>query len=155
MADKNFSQFTESADSSEIAFLVGYLTAASGGERRIAIANFLTEQGLIGTERQFSKGQGLTNTALTSVSNETDIDFEDGNSFILNMDEDTELQIPTNNRPQSVQIEVTNSGGNTLTFESGYIVVGDTPSTTDGDKILLCIASFGNSTPWITVKNQP
>jgi hypothetical protein len=272
MADKNYAQFTAAADKTEIAFIVGYLSAVSDGERRISIANlfqdiesqsveskiytqdaivtltdgatvdwdfddgdmaqltiagnrtinaptnirtgikmlrviqdgtggrnltwnaayewvsgvapvlnsgageetyisffcdgtrvvgigateaFLTASDLINTARQFVNGQGLTNTALSIVSNETDIDFEDGNSFTLNMDANTEIQLPTNNRPQSVQIEVTNDGGNTLTFETGYRVLGDTPSTTDTEVILVNITSFGNSTPWVVVNNQP
>lgn len=116
---------------------------------------FLTETQLIETARQFIAGQGLTNTVLTISTNTTDIDFEGGNSFTLNMDSNTEIQIPTNNRPQSVQIEVTNDGGNTLTFDSGYRVLGDTPSTTDTDKILINICSFGNANPWVVVNNQP
>jgi hypothetical protein len=114
----------------------------------------ITESDVINTSRQFIAGQGLTNTALTISASAVALDLSGGNSFTLDLDEDAELSLPTVDRPQSAQILVTNNGGFTLTFEAGYRTFGDTPSTTDGDDILVNIACFGDNEPWVTVINE-
>jgi hypothetical protein len=124
----------------------------SGGiyyKRRIpsatVIGSGITEADVIGTARQFTKGQGLTNVALSIAAGQTDIDFTDGNSFTLTLTADTELQLPTNDRPFSCQLWVLQdgTGGWDLTFATGWWEVGDTLTTVAGDKALINIASNG------------
>lgn len=135
-----------------------YISFFTDGTRVVGIGAteaFLTEAELINTSRQFINGQGMTNSALSITTNQTDIDFSVSNSFTLDMDSNTELQLPTNDRPFSAQVLVTNNGGNTLTFATGYRVLGDTPSAVDTDLILLNISSFADGNPWVVVNNQP
>jgi hypothetical protein len=118
-------------------------------------ANYITETNVTGTSRQYTKGQAMTNVALTINTGEIALDLTLGNSFTLVLDADAELQLPTVDRPQSVQIRVFNDGGNTLTFATGYKVLGDESTTTDTEYCLINIACFGDNTPWLTCNNQP
>jgi hypothetical protein len=97
----------------------------------------------------------MTNVALTISTGTTAIDFTDGNSFTLTLTAATELQLPTNDRPFSAQVWVTQSsgGGWSLTFDAGYVVLGDTLTTVDGDKALLNIASNGSGDLVIIINN--
>lgn len=118
------------------------------------IAGF--EDAIKGTSRSYTEGQGSSVVVLSVIAGKTDYDLDDSNKFYLDLDADSELQLPTNDRGQDVAILVKNAGGFTLTFHASYNVVGDTPSTTDGDFILLNISCWGSSgTPWVVVNNQP
>lgn len=118
-------------------------------------AGYVTEEDVKGTSREYTKGQASGIVALTIVAGETDIDLDSGNRFTLSLTGNTELQVPLNARGQSLAILVTNTGGYTLTFHSDYIVLGDDPSTTMGDRILLNISCFGADNPWVVVNNEP
>ena len=115
----------------------------------------LVESRIVDTSRQYTKGQGLTNVVLSISTSVVALDLSLGNSFTLDMDEDAELSLPTVDRPQGIQIKVFNNGGFTLTFESGYKVIGDTPSTTDTEYIYLNIACYGDNTPLVVVNSNP
>jgi hypothetical protein len=97
----------------------------------------------------------MTNVALTISTGTTAIDFTDGNSFTLTLTAATELQLPTNDRPFSAQVWVVQdgTGGRSLTFDAGYVVLGDTLTTTAGDKALLNIASDGTGNRVIIINN--
>lgn len=113
------------------------------------------ESHVVNTSRAYTKGQGSVVVTLNSASGQLDYDLDLSNKFYHLTSENIELQPPTNDRGQSVEILV-KSNGHTLTFHTSYRVLGDSPSTTVGEYILLTISCWGSAdSPWVIVSNQP
>lgn len=124
-------------------------------ERKIKYSD-LVEAKIVGTARQYTKGQGGTVTALSISTNETDIDFTDNNFFSLSLTDDTEIQLPTNDRPFSCAIFAAQdaTGGRTLTFAAGYTVKGDTAPTAADDLFTIQITSNGAGRRIVTILDE-
>lgn len=113
-------------------------------ERKIKYSD-LVEAKIVGTARQYTKGQGGTLVTLTSATNATPIDFADGNFFTYTAVENSTLSAPTNDQPFSCVIffEQDATGGRTFAFNAAYDVFGDAIPTTALDKALIQITSDG------------
>lgn len=108
------------------------------------------------TSRLYSAGQGMEVVTLTpNVAGDVALNSLAGNKFYVEMSGDTQILMVENDRGQDLSILVFNKGGCVLTFDRKYRLLGDAPSTTPDDYILVNISFFGDGYPWVVINNQP
>lgn len=93
---------------------------------------------------------GDIQTLTPDVNDDVYINLMLGNKFKLTMVNDTKIKLPTDDRGQTVEVLVNNANSKTLTFDAGYTVLGDVPST----EFLLSISYWGDNEPFAVINNK-
>lgn len=114
------------------------------------------ESTIQGTSRSYTAGQAMEVIHLIpdQAGSVTPV-LSSGNKLFCEMNGDTAVLHPPVVRGQDISILFCNKGGGVLSFQEGYRVLGDVPSTTPDDYILVNISFFGDGKPWVVINNQP